>query len=89
MAKKKKKDIRGEINFYKAMTVLGFLVAGGIIYAFLGSAPALSKRESHVASDPISKCLSCHTGQAANIPIMPHRPSEKCVFCHEPESGDA
>ncbi len=87
MAKKKKKDIRGEINFYKAMAALGAIVAGVIIYAFLGSAPSLSKREFHVASDPVPKCLSCHTGQDANIPIMPHRMMDNCTFCHKPEDG--
>lgn len=89
MAKKKKKDLRGQINFYKAMTALGAIVAGVLIYAFLGSAPALSKREFHVATDPFQKCLGCHTGQDSNIPIMPHRVSDNCTFCHKPDEGDA
>ena len=47
MARKKK--FAGEINFYKAMTVLGALLAGGLVYAFFGSAPDLSDHPFHVA----------------------------------------
>lgn len=83
---KKKKNITGEINFYKAMAVLGAILAGVIVYLFLGSAPHLTAREFHDPKAPASKCLSCHTGQASNIPIMPHRPSEDCTFCHTPEN---
>jgi len=85
MAKKKKKNITGEINFYKAMAVLGVLLAGVLIYQFFGSAPPLTTRQFHDPQAPAGKCLACHTGQASNIPIMPHRRMDACTFCHTPE----
>ncbi|NIQ03549.1 MAG: hypothetical protein GWM98_27035 [Nitrospinaceae bacterium] len=85
MAKKKKKSSRaGEINFYKAMTVLGLILAGALAYMFLGSAPSLSRHDFHVATDPPEKCLTCHMTQVKSAPIMPHRPMESCDFCHKP-----
>ncbi len=85
MARKKKKSRAGEINFYKAMTVLGLILAGVLIYMFLDSAPKLSNRDFHVATDPAGKCMTCHMAQDRNAPIMPHRPMEDCAFCHEPQ----
>lgn len=86
MAGKKKKSRAGQINFYKAMAVLGFILAGGLIYMFLGSAPDLSNHDFHVATDPPEKCLTCHMAQDRNTPIMPHRPMESCTFCHKPKT---
>ena len=85
MAKKKKKGLSGEINFYKAMTVLGVALAGYLIYLFLGSAPNLSTHDFHVATDPVGKCMTCHMAQDRNTPIMPHRPMDDCTFCHKPQ----
>jgi hypothetical protein len=85
MEKKKKKRRAGEINFYKAMTVLGLILAGVLIYMFLGSAPNLSKRDFHVPTDTAGKCMTCHMAQDKNTPIMPHRPMEDCTFCHKPQ----
>ena len=85
MAKKKRKGLAGEINFYKAMTVLGFALGGVLIYMFLGSAPKLSNRDFHVATDSAGKCMACHMAQDRNTPIMPHRPMDDCIFCHEPQ----
>ena len=85
MAKKKKKSLAGEINFYKAMTVLGVALAGYLIYLFLGSAPNLSAHDFHVATDPVRKCMTCHMAQDRNTPIMPHRPMDDCTFCHKPQ----
>ncbi|CAI2718219.1 hypothetical protein [Nitrospina watsonii] len=85
MAKKKKKDLKGQINFYKAMAVLGVILAGTLVYLFLGSAPPLSPQAFHNPENPASQCLACHTGQASNIPIMPHRRMDDCLFCHTPE----
>jgi hypothetical protein len=85
MARKKKKSRAGEINFYKAMTVLGLVLAGVLIYMFLGSAPKLSKHDFHVATDTAGKCMTCHMAQDRNTPIMPHRPMEDCTFCHKPQ----
>ena len=84
MAKKKRKSRAGEINFYKAMTVLGLILAGVLAYMFLGSAPRLSQHDFHVPTDPAEKCLTCHMAQDRNTPIMPHRPMEDCIFCHKP-----
>ena len=84
MAKRKKKKRAGEINFYKAMAVLGFLLAGVLIYMFLGATPSLSPHPFHVATDPPGKCLTCHMAQDRQTPIMPHRPMESCTFCHNP-----
>jgi len=85
MARKKKKSRAGEINFYKAMAVLGFILAGVLVYMFLGSAPGLSNHAFHVATDPMEKCLTCHLAQNKNTPIMPHRPMDSCTFCHKPQ----
>lgn len=87
MAGKKKKSRAGQINFYKAMAVLGFILAGGLVYMFLGAAPNLSNRDFHVATDPPEKCLTCHMAQDRNTPIMPHRPMESCTFCHKPKAS--
>lgn len=84
MAIKKNKNLTGEINFYKAMTVLGFILAGFLVYMFLGSAPKLSNHDFHVITDPVEKCMTCHMAQNKNAPIMPHRPMEDCAFCHKP-----
>ena len=81
----KKKSLAGEINFYKAMTVLGVALAGYLIYLFLGSAPNLSAHDFHVATDPVGKCMTCHMAQDRNTPIMPHRPMDDCTFCHKPQ----
>lgn len=83
--KKKKKSRAGEINFYKAMTVLGLILAGALAYMFLGSAPKLSRHDFHVPTDTAGKCMTCHMAQDRNTPIMPHRPMEDCTFCHEPQ----
>ena len=84
--KKKQKKFAGEINFFKAMTVLGALLAGGLVYAFLGSAPDLSDHPFHVASDPVSECMTCHVVKTQSAPIMPHRPMDFCTFCHTPQA---
>ncbi|MDH5763755.1 MAG: hypothetical protein OEZ51_12285 [Nitrospinota bacterium] len=81
----KKKSRAGEINFYKAMTVLGIILAGVLGYMFLGSAPRLSRHDFHVATDPVAKCMTCHMAQDKQTPIMPHRPMENCTFCHKPQ----
>ena len=83
--KKKRKSRAGEINFYKAMTVLGLILAGALAYMFLGSAPKLSRHDFHVPTDTAGKCMTCHMAQDRNTPIMPHRPMEDCTFCHEPQ----
>lgn len=85
MAKKKKKSRAGEINFYKAMTVLGLILAGYLAYMFFGSAPKLSRHDFHVPTDTAGKCMTCHMAQDRNTPIMPHRPMEDCIFCHKPQ----
>ena len=82
MARKKK--FAGQINFYKAMTVLGLILAGGLTYAFFGSAPDFSNQPFHVATGPISECMTCHVVYTKNAPIMPHRPMDSCTFCHSP-----
>ncbi len=68
MARKKK--IAGEINFYKAMTVLGLLLAGVLTYAFFGSAPDLSNQPFHVPTAPKSECMTCHVVHTKNAPII-------------------
>ncbi|MCF8724505.1 hypothetical protein LQ236_002525 [Nitrospina gracilis] len=87
MAKKKKQDLKGQINFYKAMAVLGVIIAGMFVYMLLDSAPHLSKRDFHDPRAKAAQCLNCHTGQASNIPIMPHRRMEDCTFCHTPDKA--
>jgi len=90
MAKRKKSGrFAGEINFYKAMTVLGILIAIGFAYGFLKSAPNLSRKPFHIATDPPGECMACHVKQAQNIPIMPHRPMDFCTFCHTPVKDKA
>jgi len=92
MARRRKKrdhPLQGQINFYKAMAVLGLIIAGGFVYQFLDSAPALSRRPYHVPTDPAGECLNCHLGQNRSTPIMPHRPMDSCTFCHSPPESPA
>jgi hypothetical protein len=77
-----KKKIAGEINFYKSMAVLGFIVFGVIAYGFIGAAPNLSDSPYHQASTPVGSCLECHALKVDKNPIMPHRPMEQCTLCH-------
>ena len=82
---KRENPLKGQINFYKAMTVLGLIIAGAFIYGFLDSAPALTKRPYHIPTDKAGECMACHIGQTKNVPIMPHRPMDGCTFCHSAE----
>ncbi|MFQ5483687.1 MAG: hypothetical protein ACE5ER_13125 [Nitrospinaceae bacterium] len=66
------------------MTVLGIIIAGAFIYGFLTSAPPLSNRPYHIATDPAGECMSCHVNKVKSAPIMPHRPMDGCTFCHSP-----
>lgn len=70
------------------MAILGIVVIGGIVYAFLNSAPRLSDTEYHKKSTPVKECLQCHMENVAKNPIMPHRSMDNCVFCHRPEKEE-
>ena len=71
------------------MTVLGLILAGVLIYGFLGSAPDLSNHPFHQESTPISQCLDCHVKNIKKNPIMPHRPMDSCNFCHKAPQVDS
>ena len=84
MAKKRRKKNAGQINFFKAMTVLGLLVTVWIVYAFFGSAPDLSPHPFHKDTRSFEKCLDCHMINVTTAPIMPHRVMGTCTACHNP-----
>ena len=84
MAKKRRRKNAGQINFFKAMAVLGFLVTIWIAYGFIGSAPDLSPQPFHQGNVPFGKCLDCHMKNVTTAPIMPHRVMESCTSCHNP-----
>ncbi len=86
MARRKKNA--GQINFFKAMAVLGLLVTIGIVYGFLGSAPDLSPQPFHKGTVPFEKCLDCHLKNVQSAPIMPHRIMQSCASCHTPPESD-
>ncbi len=65
---KKENPLRGQINFYKAMTVLGLIIAGTFIYYFLDSAPGLKAHPFHIPTDTAAKCMECHLGQNEKCP---------------------
>ncbi len=86
--RKKENPLAGQINFYKAMAVLGLIIAGTFIYYFLDSAPHLTAHPYHIPTDTAANCLECHLGQTKNVPIMPHRPMEGCTYCHTPQETE-
>ena len=83
-----KKSIKGQINFYRAMLVIGVIVTIMAVKGLLNAAPALSISTVHEGPPAAKECLECHVKEAENIPIMPHRPVPNCVFCHEPKDGN-
>ena len=83
-----KKSIKGQINFYRAMLVIGVIVTIMAVKGLLNAAPALSISTVHEGPPAAKKCLECHVKEVENIPIMPHRPVSNCVFCHEPKDGN-
>ncbi len=81
MAKKKNK---GQRNFFRFLAVLGLIFLGLIGYAFLGSAPDMTRGTYHTKDTPTQECLECHVRQVEKAPIMPHRPMGTCTLCHSP-----
>ena len=74
-------------GFFRFMTVIGMVVIGGLIYAFIEAAPSLPATEVHAkALQPID-CLACHVNNIKTNPIMPHRPMASCISCHTKEQG--
>jgi hypothetical protein len=80
-----KSNKSGQINFYRSMLVLGLIVIGFILNAFLNSAPRLSGSAYHKESVTVKECLDCHMQNVEKNPIMPHRSMDNCTFCHKPE----
>jgi len=79
-----KKSNKGQVNFFRFMAVIGFVVIIWVVKEFLSAAPALSLSEFH-KGPPLAKiCLECHVKGAEKAPIMPHRPMDNCTFCHKP-----
>ena len=81
MAKKKNK---GQINFFRVMAVIGVVIIILVVKEFLNAAPALPHNEIHKGPPPAKACLECHVKEVENTPIMPHRPMDNCIICHEP-----
>ncbi|GJL78363.1 MAG: hypothetical protein NPINA01_13520 [Nitrospinaceae bacterium] len=75
----------GQRNFFRAMTLIGVVVIGGLGYSFLGSAPELNDSEYHKNAASAEACLNCHVRNIDQAPIMPHRPMGSCTFCHSPQ----
>ena len=89
MAKKRRRKNAGQINFFKAMAVLGLLVTIWIGYGFIGSAPDLSPHPFHEDTSSFEKCLDCHMKNVkSSAPIMPHRVMGTCTACHSPPESD-
>jgi hypothetical protein len=83
MAKRRRKNA-GQINFFKAMAVLGILVTIWIAYGFIGSAPDISPQPFHKGNISFEECLDCHMKNVTTAPIMPHRVMKSCTSCHNP-----
>ena len=83
-----KKTNKGQINFFRAMAVIGLVVIILVIKGFLNAAPRLPISEAHKGPPHTKECLECHVKAAENIPIMPHRPMGNCTFCHKPIKND-
>ena len=83
-----KKSNKGQINFFRVMALIGIVVIILVVKEFLSAAPALPISEVHKGPPPAKACLECHVKEAENTPIMPHRPMEKCTFCHEPTASE-
>ena len=83
-----KKSNKGQINFFRVMALIGIVVVILVVKEFLSAAPALPTSEVHKGPPPTKTCLECHVKEAENTPIMPHRPMEKCTFCHEPTTSE-
>ena len=83
-----KKSIKGQINFYRAMLVIGAIITIMVVKGLLNAAPALSISTVHEGPPAVKECLECHVKEVENVPIMPHRPMSSCVFCHEPKDGN-
>ena len=79
-----KKSNKGQINFFRFMAVIGFVVVIWIVKEFLSAAPALPVSETHKGPPLTRECLECHVKEVEKTPIMPHRPMDNCTFCHKP-----
>jgi hypothetical protein len=78
-----KKINKGQINFFRVMAVIGIVVIIIVVKEFLNAAPTLPNNEIHKGPPPSRTCLECHVKEAENTPIMPHRPMNNCIICHE------
>jgi len=79
-----KKNIKGQINFFRFMAVIGVVVIIFVVNEFFNAAPGLPISTVHNGPPPTKACLKCHVKEAENTPIMPHRPMDNCIFCHKP-----
>ncbi|MDP7058202.1 MAG: hypothetical protein QF434_07465 [Nitrospinaceae bacterium] len=79
-----KKNIKGQINFFRFMAVIGVVVIIFVVNEFFNAAPGLPISTVHNGPPPTKACLGCHVKEAENTPIMPHRPMDNCIFCHKP-----
>ena len=79
-----KKSNKGQINFFRFMAVLGFVIVIWVLREFLSAAPTLPISKIHKGPPPAKACLECHVKEAEKAPIMPHRPWDNCTFCHKP-----
>lgn len=77
------KKSSGQRNFFRFMTLIGVAVIGGLLYAFIGSAPDLTDTEFHAKGVTPAECMACHVRNIDKNPIMPHRPMDSCDFCHK------
>ena len=79
-----KKNIKGQINFFRFMAVIGVVVIIFVVNEFFNAASGLPISTVHNGPPPTKACLECHVKEAENTPIMPHRPMDNCIFCHKP-----
>ena len=81
-----KKSSKGQINFFRVMAVIGVVAIILIVNEFLDAAPPLPTNKIHKGPPSASLCLGCHVKEVENVPIMPHRPMDNCIFCHKPSA---
>jgi len=79
-----KKNIKGQINFFRFMAVIGVVVIIFVVNEFFNAAPGLPISTVHNGPPPTKACLECHVKGAESTPIMPHRHMDNCIFCHKP-----
>jgi len=46
-------------------------------------APTMTDTAFHRNFESEQQCITCHTQQVLNAPLIPHEPRERCIDCHQ------